>query len=97
MGVDLYTCSVCNKAYTEYDGNSLFCWCERWVCYNCLDDKSPLREISDDEKTKMLNKNHCPFCKAEDKILILIEQVKKAKMKKTLKEDIINALLGINK
>lgn len=102
MGVDLYTCSGCNEAHTEYDGNPLFnCWCERWVCYNCLDDKSPFRKIydegviSDDEKTKMRNENHCPFCKAEDKILILIEQVKKAKIKKALKEDIITLLLKI--
>jgi len=95
MGVDLYTCCSCNEAHTEYDGNPLFnCLCARWICYNCLDAESPFRKMydeDDDEKTKM----HCQFCKAEDKILMLIEQVKKAKIKKTLKEDIINVLLGI--
>lgn len=94
MGVDLYTCCSCNKAYSEYDGNILYgCLCLRWICYNCLYTESPFRKYGedDDEKTKM----HCQFCKAEDKILMLIEQVKKSKLKKALKEDIITLLLKI--
>lgn len=105
MGIDLHSCEICKEAKTSYDG-----WCtlgcskclgNSWICYDCLDEDSPLFQEQDKETNKLV----CEVCKnyviekakrENDKTELnkIIDIINKSKLSKKDKCSIINILIN---
>lgn len=86
MGLDLHNCGICKEAKTMYDGQCALgcskCRGDYWICYNCLDDDSPLFQEQDED-----NQLVCQVC-----IKYALEKEKRKNVKTELNNmiDIIN-------
>lgn len=52
MGLDLHTYEICKQPQTSYDGACALgcskCEGDSWICYDCVDDDSPLFKEQDE-------------------------------------------------
>jgi hypothetical protein len=103
MGVSYYTCADCGEAKSEHYGENImnckYCSEENWICYDCVDEDSDLRNWGEDSTDEDEEQEVCPVCEKE----MTSEKIKEKKnkeldvLKKYLKRVLDAGVEGITK